>query len=357
MNKYWRKARSNHKIQLIHIIQSFSKDEFKRDNPDDVLKANMIGQELVSEHYKGRQALICTQADGKGECVHNHILINDVSMLDSKGCVNNEYHHKNVMEWSDEITAKYIIPVEAEKCYEKLTRNEILKREKGDYVYKDDIRIRVTQAMKKSVSEDDFIDKLSENGVGVTKKKSPKYGEYYVYELLDLSDVPNGAKLPDRALKSRSYKLGADYGPQALYEAIKDYKAPKKWGGPGVTFTSGALMNMPENTSAEKRKSEYTYLHKNSVSEEEKTEEFAASLPVSQSDIQQEVIAAPIIDIEEDEIDEKQEKYLKRQFMRNNKTMHNSRASNQIKYDRKRFDKTIGTAVSDSEKEYGEFEK
>ena len=82
------RARERHKIQIIHVIQSFSKNEFDPKNPEDIQKANLVGQEIVRKHYPGRQALVCTQTDVIGGCVHNHILINDVSMVDNKGCTN-----------------------------------------------------------------------------------------------------------------------------------------------------------------------------------------------------------------------------------------------------------------------------
>ncbi|MBQ7981041.1 MAG: relaxase/mobilization nuclease domain-containing protein, partial [Oscillospiraceae bacterium] len=231
MNRYWRRARSNHKVQIIHIIQSFSQKEFYYENPDDVLKVNMIGQDFVSEHYKGRQALICTQADGKGKCLHNHILINDVSMINSKGCDNEEYHHKNVSEWSDKIVANYIIPIEAEEPDEKLTRTEILKRKDEKYVYKDDIRKRVEKTMENVSSEKEFLEKLFDNGVVAKKKKrgTKDKEEYYLYELLDLSEVPEGARLPKYNLTIKSYNLGAAYGPKAVAKATKNKMSPSIW--------------------------------------------------------------------------------------------------------------------------------
>ncbi len=308
MDKYWRRARSNHKVQIIHIIQSFSPKEFSRDNPDDVLKVNMIGQDFVSEHYKDRQALICTQADGKGKCLHNHILINDVSMINSKGCDNEEYHHKNVSEWSDKIVANYIIPIEVKEADEKLTRTEILKREKEKYVYKDDIRKRVEKTMKNVASEKEFLEKLFDNGVVAKKKKrgTKDKEEYYLYELLDLSEVPEGTRLPKYNLTIKSYNLGAAYGPKAVNEAVKNYKAPKRWSGEKVVFTSGTSMSSPAPETVEKQETEYAPEHKISMSAEEKTaEEIAVSAPVQQVEIpkeQQVVAPPPIVDDEEEEI-------------------------------------------------------
>lgn len=41
--------------------------------------------------------------------VHNHILINDVSMIDLKGCTKQQYYYKNIEIWTDEITQDYTI--------------------------------------------------------------------------------------------------------------------------------------------------------------------------------------------------------------------------------------------------------
>lgn len=70
------------------------------------------------------------------------------------------------------------------------------------------------------MSEQEFFARLKRDGVDVIKKSSKKYGEFYTYELVDLSCIPAGTKLPDHAMKSRSYKLGPKYGPKALQEHI-----------------------------------------------------------------------------------------------------------------------------------------
>ena len=313
MDRYWRRARSNHKVQIIHIIQSFSPKEFSRDNPDDVLKVNMIGQDFVSEHYKDRQALICTQADGKGKCLHNHILINDVSMINSKGCDNEEYHHKNVSEWSDKIVANYIIPIETKEADEKLTRTEILKRENKKYVYKDDIRKRVEKTMENVSSEKEFLEKLFDNGVVAKKKKrgTKDKEEYYLYELLDLSEVPEGTRLPKYNLTIKSYNLGAAYGPKAVAKAIKNKMSPSIWRDSKTTSTPETSATNSATETVEKQEFEYVPRYKNSVSTEEKTAE-EIDAPVQQVEIQragvqleQQVIVPPPIGDDEDDDDEK----------------------------------------------------
>ena len=351
MNRYWRRARSNHKIQIIAIVQSFSKKEFDPANEGDILKANQVGQQLVNEHFKGRQALVCTQIDGKKGYVHNHILINDVSMIDLKGCTKQQYYYKNIEIWTDEITQEYTILDLGEKnAEEKVTRTERAKREKGEYVYRDDIRERVLAAMKNSASEEDYFRRLSKNGIGVKKKNSPKYGEHYVYELLDFSKVPEGTKLPKHGNRSaRSYRLGTLYGPEALQVEIERFNRIMKKIEAEGTFTLDISIDMPTTSvkveeevvqptaviapeisyetvsapveiEAEEQEFEYVPEHKKSGTDEGKTEEeITVTAPVLQAEVQleQQVVILPPIDDEEedndDEIVKEVEKYAKRE--------------------------------------------
>ncbi len=224
MERYWNRARSNHKTQIIRIVQSFSKKEFDPNDPADILKANELGQTMVDEHYPGRQALVCTQTDGKSGCVHNHILVNDVSMIDSKGCEKEQYYQPVLKTWTDDITARYTNLDKGNNEHENLTQTERAKRQNNEYSYKDDIRERVSAAMQKSMSEDDFINRLLENGVNTVKRYNKKHGSYYTYDLIDRSAIPEGAKLPNHSLCSRSYKLGTAYEPRALMEQLEVYE-------------------------------------------------------------------------------------------------------------------------------------
>lgn len=128
------------------------------------------------------------------------------------------------MPWTDEITSRYTILDYGDKNREKLTQAERAKRENGEYSYKDEIRERVASAMQLSSCEEDFFQKLADNGVSAVKKYSKKKGEHYVYELVDTSNIPEEAKLPNHKLHARSCKLGTEYGPEALREHIAFYE-------------------------------------------------------------------------------------------------------------------------------------
>lgn len=228
MEKYWLRARANHKTQIIRVIQSFSKNEFDPNDPSDILKANMAGQKFADEHYPGRQILVCTQTDGKGGCVHNHILINDVSMIDNKGCTKEQYFHPSIRIWTDEAVREftYLDCGKGNQYSDKRTKAEKEKLEKGEYSWKEDLRNRIKKAMEAALSEEDFICKLADNSVKAEKKYRKKHDDYYwLYELLDLSQIPEKDRNKRRKFNIRDRNLGTDYGQEAVASAIETNKA------------------------------------------------------------------------------------------------------------------------------------
>lgn len=228
MEKYWLRARANHKTQIIRVIQSFSKNEFDPNDPNDILKANMAGQKFADEHYPGRQILVCTQTDGKGKCVHNHILINDVSMIDNKGCTKEQYFHPSIKIWTDEAVREYtyLDCGKGNQYSDKRTKAEKEKLEKGEYSWKEDLRNRIKKAMEEALSEDDFICKLADSNVKAEKKHRKKHDDFYwLYELLDLSKIPEKDRNKRRKFNIRDRNLGTDYGQEAVASAIETNKA------------------------------------------------------------------------------------------------------------------------------------
>ena len=223
MNVFWQRAAQKHTTQVLRIIQSFSTNELDPNDPQDVLTANQIGQQMVEEHYQGHQAMVFTQTDGRGGIIHNHIIVNDVSMIDTKGCDKEQYYQPNLAKWTDAITSRYTVLDAGKKRKEKVTQTERGLRENAKWSYKDDLRARIVDAMVASTSMEDFMVQLQARGVEAERKSSKKHGEYFTYELTDLSKKPEDAKMP-ASLKARSYNLGEDYGVDAVEYAIKHHR-------------------------------------------------------------------------------------------------------------------------------------
>ncbi len=233
MEKYWNLASAKHTIQILQLILSYSKKELHPENDDDLEKALDMALDMVKEHYPDRQALIFVQTDGKSGHVHTHILVNDVSMTDHRGCAQEQRYHPQVARWNDEITSRYTQLDTGRSEPDKVPTWQRVRRDKGEYVYQDDIKSRVRAAMDGASSEADFKRRLADAGVTYEAKASKKYGGYYVYDM-DKAALPEGVSVPGRErLKARSYKLGADYGPEAVQAAVAAQKAGKASGKPG----------------------------------------------------------------------------------------------------------------------------
>lgn len=230
MQKYWNRARANHKTQVIRVVQSFSVRELNPDEPADILTANIIGQEFVQKYYPDRQAVVFTQTDGKSGLIHNHVIISDTDMTSSRGCDKQQYYQPTLAKWTDEIAGQYFeLDFGDTTVPDKTTQTERAKRALGEYVWKDDLKSRITEAMNESESEDDWIKNLPAHGVNIEVHDSKKRGKYYTYELMD-TDGFGDKKIPQN-LKSRSYKLGTLYDAEHVQEYFSEKEMEHKLHG------------------------------------------------------------------------------------------------------------------------------
>lgn len=230
MQKYWNRARANHKTQVIRVVQSFSVRELNPDEPADILTANIIGQEFVQKYYPDRQAVVFTQTDGKSGLIHNHVIISDTDMTSSRGCDKQQYYQPTLAKWTDEIAGQYFeLDFGDTTVPDKTTQTERAKRALGEYVWKDDLKSRITEAMNESESEDDWIKNLPAHGVNIEVHDSKKRGKYYTYELMD-TDGFGDKKIPQN-LKSRSYKLGTLYDAEHVQEYFSEKELEHKLHG------------------------------------------------------------------------------------------------------------------------------
>lgn len=230
MQKYWNRARANHKTQVIRVVQSFSINELNPDEPSDVLTASMIGQEFAHTYYPDRQAVVFTQTDGKSHLIHNHIIISDTDMTSSKGCNKQQYYQPTLAQWTNEIAGQYFeLDFGNAKTMDKTTQTERAKRALGEYVWKDDLKSRITEALNESESEEDWIKNLIVHGVNIEVHDSKKRGKYYTYELMD-TDGFGDKKIPQN-LKSRSYKLGTLYDAEHVQEYFSEKEMEHKLHG------------------------------------------------------------------------------------------------------------------------------
>ena len=242
----WKHARNNHSCQMLRLIVSYSRNELDPDNPADILRADAIGQRIAKENYPNRQAVVFTQIDGKSGLIHTHILISDVELETYKACDNILYKSDYVADMVDKVIESEGITLDygqgmdkdAWKAHKKGIKNrdtykESNARAKGQYVWKDDLKARISSCMASCNSESQFIDDMKKNGVLVeihgaktTKKKDGTIinrDKYYTYTLTDTSKFPDGQKVPERR-KARSNKLGTDYDVKTIIATLQRNK-------------------------------------------------------------------------------------------------------------------------------------
>lgn len=247
MQVYWNKASSRNKNQVRRIITSFSKEELDPADPKSAEIALAMLQEHARTYYPGRQVLICIQADGVGGCLHGHEIVNNVSMIDGKGCTDEQTKFHYVAKTIDEVAKKYIdLSMDYKEKFDEATKKAIIPKDRvtqnerrqrdenreavangkeaPNYIWKDDLKDRVLQAMEEATSKEDFLKRLTAHGVEGEYRTSKKQGDYIIYELIDTTGFGDGKVLSN--LKSKSYKLGSNYGLEALEQQIQ--KAPKE---------------------------------------------------------------------------------------------------------------------------------
>lgn len=242
MDIYWRKASFRNLTQVRRIITSYSKDELDPKDPHSPEIALAIHQEHARTAYPGRQVLICVQVDGKGGCIHVHEIVNNVSMVDQKGCTTEQTKFHYVAKTVDNIAEKYIkLSMDYKDKYDEkthtakipannVTQNERRMRnanqaavqdgkEPPHYIWKDDLKNRILAAMSEATSREDYLKRLTAHGVEGEYRTSKKQSNYIIYELTDTIGF-DGSKIPGN-LKSKSYKLGSDYSLDTLDKMIQ----------------------------------------------------------------------------------------------------------------------------------------
>ena len=251
MQRYWNRADPRHKIQLDRFVISFHPEELDANAPEDCLKAAEIGCELARRIAPHSQAAVFVQRDGVGGKLHVHVAVNDVRMDNYKGIDKSAYFFWTFAPIANEICAQYFKlkatepapervtqAVRAKRIENKLIRaanDEELRRaaEEGRepqlgktiYIWQDDLRSRIRRAADGAADEEDFAHRLRLDGVELVARErkdgslsyrrhaTKTHPEHYTYELVDLSGFDGE---PPRKLRSRSYKLGADFQPDAI---------------------------------------------------------------------------------------------------------------------------------------------
>ena len=216
MEKYWNRKSEKTKVEVRRVTQSFSRNELNPDDDNDVFKAHEIGIETGRLLFPDRQFIVATQTDGKSGLVHNHIFVNNINMVTNRGMHKSEYDYRKVRSVSDEVVKGFGVDFDYGEKSEKYSQTERAKRAKDEYVWKDDLRDRVREAMSDAENWDEFKDNLEALGVeGRFGKKS------ITYTLVDTSNYESEfGEAPKQDLKCRANKLGDEFDHEHIEETF-----------------------------------------------------------------------------------------------------------------------------------------
>jgi len=210
MQTYWNKASDKMKVQVRRVTQSASRKEIDPENEADLLKFHEIGIETGRRIFGNRQFLVATQIDGKSGLAHNHIFANNVDFVKVKGMRGNDYQHSRIKQISDKVFLEYGIKLDkGEKHGEKYTQTERAKRENGEYVWKDDLKERIRDAMATSCDWDSFEDALAFEGVSIRHAKGGVSITYTLDDTEEYEDFYN--EKPNKPFKIRGKRLGSEF--------------------------------------------------------------------------------------------------------------------------------------------------
>lgn len=222
--KYIRDRYDKHdNVQGYSIVISWDKEELSPDDPDDIEKAQHVAHNTALAVFgEERQFVVVLQRDGTGGNLHAHCVGSSIDMKTGKSLRGAKTGHKHLKNACDNIQRELNILNKNEQQSEltdKQTIKEIKARDKGTYVWKDDLKQRVYNCMYRNDvnSYDDFKRVLKqEYNVEVVERKSKKQSAYNGYILTyKFKDKSNKER------KARETALGTVLGLKGLDNAIK----------------------------------------------------------------------------------------------------------------------------------------
>lgn len=169
----------------IHFIQSFAAGE-------KVLPAEVhqIGLELVNRFplMQGYQVFVVTHLDQKNKNLHNHIVLSSVNVITGKKWQMSANELADLRQLGDDICREHGLTITIKgKTFEGIEREDTVSYKKETYrylakaeqskvdSYVQTIAFAVMDEKEKAISQDDFIERLRQCGIGVDWYDTRKY--------------------------------------------------------------------------------------------------------------------------------------------------------------------------------------
>ena len=235
------------KEQARHLIFSFSDDEFNL-TKDNLKEKSEQALTLCSDFLRKKlpdqaQFMTVAQADSDGHKLHVHAVVNSV-MLDKKNVDTNLYNtisgrkYRSILDDFQTYMSSNFEKITGKK-YEvnfdtshKELKNSSFERikERGGYVWKDDLKERIRQAKLYSSDLTSFEKNLALTGVNVTKRRASLgkdetgkkiYREAYTFSFVDQDQKQRKIRDISRTKSGALKGLGEDYTPLSLERSFK----------------------------------------------------------------------------------------------------------------------------------------
>lgn len=235
------------KEQARHLIFSFSDDEFNL-TKDNLKEKSEQALTLCSDFLRQKlpdqaQFMTVAQADSDGHKLHVHAVVNSV-MLDKKNVDTNLYNtisnrkyrsilddFQNYMSTNFEKVTGKKYEVNFDTSHKELKNSSFDRiKERGGYIWKDDLKERIRQAKLYSTDLKSFEKNLAQTGVSVTKRRASVgkdatgkkiYREAYTFSFVDQDQKQRKIRDISRTKSGALKGLGEDYTPLSLERSFK----------------------------------------------------------------------------------------------------------------------------------------
>lgn len=195
----------NRKYEAYEVRVSWSRDELKPENPEDVRAAMEFGRALVDELYPNSPCAITAHGDGIGKCLHLHIDIVNVrdteSLLAIRGRGRKNWEIRAVTDVLCRQRGMRVVRpaphtgtwAERKEELEAKVRDTTTQLKPGDTWPRSlrdaTVALRIGTLIDETIAADarnirsveDFESALAKRGVGITRKPLPDGGEGWTY--------------------------------------------------------------------------------------------------------------------------------------------------------------------------------
>lgn len=196
-------GKDKNEIKALHVIQSFDDEQFNINDPSSPERALEVSRLSNEQAYPNNQVAMYVQADGKGQKVHVHSIVN-ISDLDGRTLNGNERSYYYASEYTDKAMIELgYTPLDAEKRQRNYTPKD--KVNKGSLFASNRV---LEEKMQQGMTEEEALQDALQN----KELPNTEYAKIAIESTINDERVTNIEDFKD-VLKSDyeiTYKTGAE---------------------------------------------------------------------------------------------------------------------------------------------------